>query len=186
MCYKDEGIVVTGFGIITNAPIKCPDEYRCTKYKYILPVHMLSTSLKTEITLEHLSESLGYTVEHCPEQSDYLPKNVYNLATNVSETIDLDIPEVVSVEYEKQVLYSHMFMAYLREIASHETPVPVLEQERRKRILGINYHMKTKKSLKFPPTRRASMKPNASNFDSVMRLHAKYASMFSKLLKPIK
>jgi len=185
MCYKDGETVITSIGIIKTQPFKCPQQYKITKWKYIIPVHILSTSLNYEVTLEHLTEQVGTKIE-ITEHPEYLPKNIFKLSDNVADTFEIDHPGECTHEYEKHIIYSHAYVQYLHLLDKMETPVPSLEMERKKRVAGLKFHLKVKKNIKFPDTRRFGQKMSTSSFEHIMNMHEKYAKLFGKIIKNMK
>ncbi|AGE53976.1 hypothetical protein PBCVIL3A_561L [Paramecium bursaria Chlorella virus IL3A] len=184
VCYKDDETVITAVGIIKTQPFKCPDQYRITKWKKIIPVHILSTSCSSEITLEKLTSKVGTKLQNL-EQPEYLPKNIFKLSDNVADTFELDHPVECTHEYERHIVYSHAYVEYLREITEMATPVPLLETERKKRVVGLKFHLKVKKNIRFPNTRRFGQKATITSFNYIMNIHEKYAKLFGKIIKNI-
>ncbi|ABT15070.1 hypothetical protein NY2A_B671L [Paramecium bursaria Chlorella virus NY2A] len=182
VCYKDGETVIVAIGIIKTQPFTCPDQYKITKWKKIIPVHILSTSCDYEISLERLTSKVGMKLENI-ERSDYLPKNIFKLSDNVADTYELDHPIECTHEYERHIVYSHAYVEYLHEIANMMTPVPLLETERKKRIAGLKIHLKSKKNIRFPNTRRFGQKASMTSFEYIMHVHEKYAKMFGKIIK---
>ncbi|APC25774.1 hypothetical protein BST79_gp261 [Only Syngen Nebraska virus 5] len=182
VCYRDVETVVTAVGIIKTQPFRCPEQYRITKWKKIIPVHILSTSCGSEITLEKLTSKVGTKLSNL-EQPEYLPKNIFKLSDNVADTFELDHPTQCTHEYERHIVYSHAYLEYLRVIINMDIPIPALETERKKRITGLNFHLKVKKTIRFPNTRRFGQKASTTSFEYIMNMHEKYAKQFGKIIK---
>ena len=122
--------------------------------------------MASEITLEGLSgiDQLDF------EQEDYLPEHVIKISDDVSDKVDLGIENLTYThEYEKHIIFAHAYGKYLDELLSVETPVKKLENERKKRILALKFHLEQKKKIQFPPTRQEKF-----SIASIAKLHKKY------------
>ena len=166
ICQKnDEGIRISAVGVITGY-VECPQELFTSKH--LLLVHILSTSMASEITLEGLSgiNKLGF------EQEEYLPEHVIKISDDVSDKVDLGVENLTYLaEYEKHIIFAHAYGKYLDELLSVETPVKKLEDERKKRVLALKFHLEQKKKIKFPPPRQEKFL-----IASIVKLYKKYTS----------
>lgn len=164
ICQKsEEGARISAVGVITGY-VDCPQElFGC---EHLMLVHILSTSMASEITLEGLSgiDTLSF------EQEDYLPDNVVKISDDVADKVDLGVENLTyTFEYEKHIIFTHMYKKYLDELLSVETPVKKLENERKKRVLALKFHLEHKKQIQFPATRQDKF-----SIPNIVKLYKKY------------
>jgi hypothetical protein len=133
--------------------------------KRLLAVHVLATSFTKDISLKELGIA---------EKCDSLPEHVYKLVDVIGDSIEIDMPSSWTYTYEQHVMFAHWFRSFICELESLETPVKLLEDERKKRLCGIMECMSEKKNVTFPP-------PRPFVFLKMMKTHAKYAMLFGKL-----
>lgn len=157
---------IFAFGVVVRDPFVCPEEYKTTSYPRLVAVHILSTSFTEEMRVPH--------IDHV-EESETLPQHVYKLTENVSEHLDVDIPNNVDFEYERHVFFSHWFMSFLKELEAVGTPVRHLECERLSRLTTIEDCFKKKMPVSILP-------PRVLPFQKMMKNHKKYAEMFGRLV----
>lgn len=160
---------VFGVGIIVKGVCKCPAEYRTTDMTSLLAVHVLATSFTKEINLEQIA---------LVEQDDALPSNVYKLVEDIGDAVEIDEPDGWEYTYEQNVNFAHWFRKYVEELEGIETPVKLLEEERRKRVSALQMLVSQKQGVIFPP-------PRPFVISKMMKSHAKYASLFGRLNKNI-
>jgi hypothetical protein len=164
ICQKsEEGVRISALGIITGY-VECPQELFTSKH--LMLVHILSTSMASELTLEGLSgiNKLEF------EQEDYLPEYVIKISDDVSDKVDLGVENLeFTLEYEKHIIFAHMYKKYLDELLSIETPVKKLEDERKKRIMALKFHLEQKKKIQFPIARQEKF-----SIPSIVKLYKKY------------
>lgn len=165
ICHKsDEGIRISAVGVITGY-VECPQElFTC---EHLMLVHILSTSLASTMTLEGLSgiNNLSF------EQEEYLPEHVIKISDDVADKIDLGVENLTYLaEYEKHIIFAHAYGKYLDEVLSVETPVKNLENDRKKRILALKFHLDQKKKIQFPAARQEKF-----SIASIVKLYKKYA-----------
>ena len=104
------------------------------------------------------------------DQEDYLPEHVIKISDDVSDKIDLGVENLTYMhEYEKHIIFAHAYGKYLDELLSVETPVKKLENERKKRILALKFHLEHKKKIQFPATRQDKF-----SIASIIKLYKKY------------
>lgn len=156
---------VFAFGLIIDI-LKCPDEYRTTQFDTLLAIHVISTSFTKEVEIPN------YSFER---SDDSMPRNVYTLSKNVSDNLDLDIPENVEMEYERQIFYAHWILQYIEELETIETPIKNLELDRLKRLSIVKQCLLSKQSAVIP-------QPRDFKFQKMMKTHKKYAELFGKLI----
>lgn len=162
MCCQNQ---VFGVGIIVKGVCKCPKEYKTTDMDSLLAVHVLATSFAKDIRLEELSLT---------EQSESLPSHVFKLVEDIGDAIDVDEPDGWEFTYEQNVKFAHWFCKYINELESIETPVKLLEEERRKRVSALQMLLSEKQGAIFPP-------PRPFVISKMMKSHEKYASLFGRL-----
>lgn len=165
ICHKsDEGIRISAVGVITGY-VECPQElFTC---EHLMLVHILSTSLASTMTLEGLSgiNNLSF------EQEEYLPEHVIKISDDVADKIDLGVENLTYLaEYEKHIIFAHAYGKYLDEVLSVETPVKNLENDRKKRILALKFHLDQKKKIQFPAARQEKF-----SIASIVKLYKKYS-----------
>jgi hypothetical protein len=164
ICHKsDEGVRISAVGVITGY-VECPQELFTSKH--LMLVHILSTSMASELTLEGLSgiNKLEF------EQEDYLPEYVIKISDDVADKVDLGVENLTYLaEYEKHIIFAHAYGKYLDEVLSVETPVKKLEDERKRRILALKFHLDQKKKIQFPAARQEKF-----SIASVVKLYKKY------------
>jgi hypothetical protein len=164
ICHKsDEGIRISAIGVITGY-VECPQELFTSKH--LMLVHILSTSMTSELTLGGLSgiNKLEF------EQEDYLPEYVIKISDDVADKVDLGVENLTYLaEYEKHIIFAHMYKKYLDELIYVETPVKNLEDERKKRIMALKFHLEHKKKIQFPSTRQEKF-----SIASVVKLYKKF------------
>ena len=164
ICHKsEEGTRISAIGIVTDY-VMCPSEM--FTHKHLLLVHVLSTSVASAITLEGLVgiDKLSF------EQEEYLPKRVIKLSDDVVDKVDLGIENLTyTQEYEKHIIFAHAYGKYLDELLSIETPVKTLEDERKRRVMALKFHLDQKKRIQFPSTRQEKF-----SISSVVKLYKKY------------
>ena len=165
ICQKsEEGVRISAVGVITGY-MECPPElFSC---EHLLPVHVLSTSVASAMTLEGLAgiDKISF------DQEDYLPDNIMKISDDVADKIDLGVAENLAYthEYEKHIIFAHAYGKYLDEVLSVETPVKKLEDERKRRILALKFHLDQKKKIQFPAARQEKF-----SIASVVKLYKKY------------
>lgn len=127
ICQKNEdGVRISAIGVITGYA-ECPQELFVSEH--LMLVHILSTSMASEITLEGLTGVDNLVLE----QEEYLPKHVIKISDDVSDKVDLGVENLTYThEYEKHIIFAHAYGKYLDELLSVETPVKKLEDERKK------------------------------------------------------
>jgi hypothetical protein len=166
ICHKSvEGVRISAVGVITGY-VECPQELFTSKH--LMLVHILSTSMASELTLEGLSgiNKLEF------EQEDYLPEYVIKISDDVADKVDLGVENLTYfAEYEKHIIFAHAYGKYLDELLSVETPVKKLENERKKRILALKFHLEQKKRIQFPATRQEKF-----SIPNIVKLYKKYTS----------
>ena len=164
ICHKsDEGIRISAVGIITGY-VECPQELFTSKH--LMLVHILSTSMASDLTLEGLS-GIG---DLSFEQEEYLPEHVIKISDDVADKIDLGVENLTYLaEYEKHIIFAHAYGKYLDEVLSVETPVKNLENERKKRILALKFHLDQKKKIQFPAARQEKF-----SIANIVKLYKKY------------
>ena len=165
ICHKsDEGVRISAIGVITGY-VECPQELFTSKH--LMLVHILSTSMASDLTLEGLTgiNKLEF------EQEDYLPEHVIKISDDVADKIDLGVENLTYThEYEKHIIFAHAYGKYLDEVLSVETPVKNLENERKKRILALKFHLDQKKKIQFPAARQEKF-----SIASIVKLYKKYS-----------
>lgn len=164
ICQKsEEEVRIVAVGIIIGY-VDCPQElFTC---EHLMLVHILSTSMASAMTLEGLS---GIN-ELVFEQEDYLPDRVMKISDDVADKVDLGVENLTySHEYEKHIIFAHAYGKYLDELLSVETPVKKLENERKKRILALKFHLEHKKKIQFPATRQDKF-----SIPNIVKLYKKY------------
>jgi len=164
ICKKsEEGIHISAIGIITGY-VDCPSElFAC---EHLMLVHILSTSIAASLTLEGLTGNDKLVFE----QEDYLPEYVIKISDDVSDKVDLGVENLeFTLEYEKHIIFAHMYKKYLDELLSIETPVKKLEDERKKRIIALKFHLEQKKKIQFPIARQEKF-----SIPSIVKLYKKF------------
>jgi len=156
---------VFGVGIIVKGVCKCPDEYRTTDMTSLLAVHVLATSFTKEIKLDQLA---------LVEQAETLPRHVYKLVEDIGDAVDIDEPDGWEYTYEQNVKFAHWFHKYVEDLEGIETPVLILEEERKRRVSALQLLVSKKQGVIFPP-------PRPFVISKMMKTHAKYASLFGRL-----
>ena len=156
---------VFGVGIIVKGVCKCPAEYRTTDMTSLLAVHVLATSFTKEIKLDQIA---------LVEQDNALPSNVYKLVEDIGDAADIDEPDGWEYTYEQNVKFAHWFRKYVEELEGIETPVKLLEEERRKRVSALQMLVSKQQGVIFPS-------PRPYLISKMMKSHAKYASLFGRL-----
>jgi hypothetical protein len=164
ICQKsEEGTRISAVGVITGY-VDCPPElFDC---EHLMLVHILSTSLASIKTLEGLVgiDKLSF------DQEDYLPEHVIKISDDVADKVELGVENLTyTFEYEKHIIFAHMYKKYLDDLLSVETPVKNLENERKKRILALKFHLEQKKKIQFPATRQEKY-----SIASIVKLYKKY------------
>jgi hypothetical protein len=160
---SDKGTRISAVGVITGY-VECPQELFTTKH--LMLVHILSTSMASEITLEGLTGVDNLVLE----QEEYLPEHVIKISDDVSDKVDLGVENLTYThEYEKHIIFAHAYGKYLDELISVETPVKKLEDERKKRVLALKFHLEQKKKIQFPPPRQDKF-----SIASIVKLYKKY------------
>ena len=166
ICQKsEEGVRISAVGIITGY-IDCPPELFTSEH--LMLVHVLSTSIASEMTLEGLTgiDKLSF------DQEDYLPEHIIKISDDVADKVDLGVENLTYVhEYEKHIIFAHAYGRYLDELLSVETPVKKLENERKKRILALKFHLEHKKKIQFPATRQDKF-----SIPNIVKLYKKYTA----------
>ena len=164
ICKKsEEGIHISMIGVITGY-IDCPSElFAC---EHLMLVHILSTSIAASLTLEGLTGNDKLVFE----QEDYLPEHVIKISDDVADKADLGVENLeFTLEYEKHIIFAHMYKKYLDELLSIETPVKKLEDERKKRIMALKFHLEQKKKIQFPDSRQVKF-----SIASIVKLYKKF------------
>jgi hypothetical protein len=129
-------------------------------------VHILSTSIAASLTLEGLTGNDKLVFE----QEDYLPEHVIKISDDVADKVDLGVENLeFTLEYEKHIIFAHMYKKYLDELLSIETPVKKLEDERKKRIIALKFHLEQKKKIQFPDSRQVKF-----SIASIVKLYKKF------------
>jgi hypothetical protein len=104
------------------------------------------------------------------EQEDYLPEYIIKISDDVADKVDLGVENLTYLaEYEKHIIFAHAYGKYLDEVLSVETPVKKLEDERKRRILALKFHLDQKKKIQFPAARQEKF-----SITSVVKLYKKY------------
>ena len=164
ICQKsDEGSRISAVGVVTGY-IDCPPELFTSEH--LMLVHILSTSIASKMTLEGLTgiNKLSF------DQEDYLPEHIIKISDDVADKVDLGVENLTYLaEYEKHIIFTHMYKKYLDELLSVETPVKTLEYERKKRIMALKFHLDQKKKIQFPPARQEKF-----SIANVVKLFKKY------------
>ena len=164
ICHKsDEGVRISAIGVVTGY-IDCPPELFTSEH--LMLVHILSTSIASEMTLEGLTgiNKLSF------DQEDYLPEHIIKISDDVADKVDLGVENLTyTFEYEKHIIFTHMYKKYLDELLSVETPVKKLEDERKKRIMALKFHLDQKKKIQFPPARQEKF-----SIANIVKLFKKY------------
>lgn len=160
---SEEGTRISALGVITGY-VECPQElFSC---EHLMLVHILSTSMASEITLEGLTGVDNLVLE----QEEYLPEHVIKISDDVSDKVDLGVENLTYThEYEKHIIFAHAYGKYLDDLISVETPVKKLEDERKKRVLALKFHLEQKKKIQFPPPRQDKF-----SIASIVKLYKKY------------
>ena len=166
ICQKsEEGVRIYAIGIMTGY-VDCPSElFDC---EHLLLVHILSTSMTSAMTLEGLSgtDKLSF------DQEEYLPKRVVKISDDVADKVDLGIENLTYTHtYEKHIIFAHAYGKYFDELLSVETPVKKLEDERKKRVMALKFHLEQKRKIQFPPARQEKF-----SIDNIVKLHKKFTS----------
>lgn len=164
ICQKsEEGTRISAVGVVTGY-IDCPPElFSC---EHLMLVHIASTSVASIITLEGLTGVDKLVLE----QEEYLPKNVVKISDDVSDKVDLGLENLTYThEYEKHIIFAHAYGKYLDELLTVETPVKKLEDERKKRVLALKFHLEQKKKIQFPSPRQEKF-----SILSIVKLYKKY------------
>lgn len=166
ICHKsDEGARISAIGVITGY-VDCPQElFAC---EHLMLVHVMSSSLASTLTLEGMSgiNKLFF------KQEDYLPDRVIKLSDDVADKVDLGIENLIyTAEYEKHIIFAHMYKKYLDELMAVETPVKTLEVDRKKRIVALRFHLDQKKKIQFPPARQEKF-----SIPGIVKLYKKFTS----------
>ncbi len=165
ICHKsDQGIRISAIGVILEY-VDCPPElFDC---KHLMMVHVVSTSMASATTLEELA---GVDIDF--EQVDYLPENVMKLSDDVSDKVDIGVENLTFLaEYEKHIVLAHAYEKYLNELLALETPVKKLENERKKRVLALKFHLVHKKKIQFPSARQEKF-----SMANVVKLYKKFTT----------
>ena len=164
ICQKsEEGTRVAAIGVITGYADCPPELFAC---EHLLLVHILSTSVAATLTMEGLTgvDKLDFG------QEDYLPDNIIKISDDVADKVDLGVENLTYThEYEKHIIFAHAYGRYLDELLSVETPVKKLENERKKRILALKFHLEHKKKIQFPATRQDKF-----SIPNIVKLYKKY------------
>lgn len=166
ICQKnEEGVRISTVGVITGF-VDCPPElFDC---KHLMLVHILSTSLASVMTLEDLTGIDKLSLD----QEDYLPEHIIKISDDVADKVDLGVENLTYVhEYERHVIFAHAYEKYLNELLSEETPVKRLEDERKRRIMALKFHLDQKKKIQFPPARQEKF-----SIANIVRLYKKFTS----------
>jgi len=146
--FNNAGVRIAAIGIVVGYS-SCPTEM--FEYSHMILVHVLSTSLAASMTLEQISGIDNL----CLDQKDDLPLNIFKLADDVVDKIDLGLENLTyTQEYEKHIIFAHAYGKYLDAVLDVCTPVKVLEDERKKRILALKYQIEQKREMRFPPARQ--------------------------------
>lgn len=164
ICQKnEEGTRISALGVITGY-VECPRElFSC---EHLMLVHVVSTSVASTITLEGLTGVDKLNLE----QEEYLPEHVFKISDDVSDKVDLGVENLTYThEYEKHIIFAHAYGKYLNELLTVETPVKKLEDERKKRVLALKFHLEQKKKIQFPPTRQEKF-----SIPSIVKLYTKF------------
>ncbi len=164
ICQKnEEGTRISALGVITGY-VECPRElFSC---EHLMLVHVVSTSVASTITLEGLTGVDKLNLE----QEEYLPEHVFKISDDVSDKVDLGVENLTYThEYEKHIIFAHAYGKYLNELLTVETPVKKLEDERKKRVLALKFHLEQKKKIQFPPTRQEKF-----SIPSIVKLYTNF------------
>jgi hypothetical protein len=166
ICQKsDEATRIAAIGVITGY-VECPPELFSSEH--LMLVHILSTSMASEMTLEGLTgiDKLVF------DQEKYLPEKVFKISDDVSDKVELGIENLTYMhEYEKHIIFAHMYGKYLDELLSVETPVKKLEDERKRRVLALKFHIDQKRKIQFPPARQEKF-----SIENIIKLYKKFTS----------
>jgi len=107
----------------------------------------------------------------CLEQKEYIVDNVFKLADDVVDKIDLGLENLTyTQEYEKHIIFAHAYGKYLDAVLDVCTPVKVLEDERKKRILALKYQIEQKREMRFPPARQKF------SIENIIKLYKRFTS----------
>ena len=92
------------------------------------------------------------------------------ISDDVSDKVDLGLENLTYThEYEKHIIFAHAYGKYLDELLTVETPVKKLEDERKKRVLALKFHLEQKKKIQFPSPRQEKF-----SILSIVKLYKKY------------
>lgn len=165
ICQQNEVTRVAAIGIITGY-VDCPPElFAC---EHLMLVHILSTSMASPTTLERLTGIDKLTFG----QETYLPEHVIKISDDVTDKMDLGLENLTYThEYEKYVIFAHAYGKYLDELLTIETPVKKLEDERKRRIMALKFHLEQKRKIQFPPVRQEKF-----SIDNIVKLYKKFTS----------
>ena len=162
---SDDGTRISAIGVITGY-VDCPTEL--FSYSHLMLVHILSTSMASPTTLEGLIGIDKLTFG----QEKYLPEHVVKISDDVADKVDLGVENLTYThEYEKHIIFAHAYGKYLDELLTIETPVKKLEDERKRRILALKFHLDQKRKIQFPPTRQEKF-----SIDNIVKLYKKFTS----------
>lgn len=156
---------VFALGIILSI-LKCPTEYKTTQFDTLIAIHVISTSFTKEIMIPKFSFE---------KPDDSMPQNIYTLSKNISDNLDLDIPENIELEYERQIFYANWLIRYIEELETIETPIKNLELDRLNRLSIVKQCLLSKQTAVIP-------RPRDFNFQKMMKTHKKYAELFGRLV----
>jgi len=162
--FNNAGVRIAAIGIVVGYS-SCPTEM--FEYSHMILVHVLSTSLAASITLEQMSGIDNL----CLDQKEYLPLNVFKLADDVVDKIDIGLENLTyTQEYEKHIIFAHAYGKYLDAVLDVCTPVKVLEDERKKRILALKYQIEQKREMRFPSARQKF------SIENIIKLYKRFTS----------
>ena len=166
ICQKDDETTrIVAIGVITGY-VECPPELFSSEH--LMLVHILSTSMASAMTLEGLTGINKLIFD----QEEYLPEKVFKISDDVADKIDLGVENLTYLaEYEKHVIFAHMYGKYLDELLSVETPVKKLEDERKRRVLALKFHLDQKRKIQFPSARQEKF-----SIENIVKLYKKFTS----------
>lgn len=135
-----KGDVIKAIGIVVSI-VECPENFiDCAR---LLMIHVMST----------FDSALDISVPFV--QVDHLPTGMMKLSEFVADKIDIGTDGLsLTHEYERHILFSRSYQNMLERMMNHETPVKELENERKKRIIALLFHLEHKKSIAFPAFRQ--------------------------------
>ena len=176
LCCQEETNTIIYAICIFRCIITCSGEFSPTRR--VIALHVISTSLEnTEIV-----RTFGKTI------FDKFTTTL--LSPNVSENVDIRISELSSQDdcstrlqygscdittvYERHIAFSNDFGVFVNGLYAHAVPVRHIEEYRIRRVFGLQHHLKTNKTIRYPIARTPHKSKSLTDFEHAMKLFEKF------------